>query len=1205
MTMQSKQNNNRGSNAPSSFATASDLEALLSGGAATPTPKTATNPAPKPAAPSKIATASDLEALLSGQATTPAPVTQSTSVEPSKPVAEPSKPVTEPKKSWWESANERLSAPKALSSQRGRGFVAEENKADQAKAAAPLAPDAVTFESLYKDDDKFKIVNDMMSVIGKGWDGKQPKEDVVKDFTRYWRSIGNANSPTLAGLANRVSNTNAADRQKLGKGFELASSVPSFWRRGAEPGLSKVWHTISDTIFDPGSYIGLGAGAVAKQLVGRTAAKEAVKRSLTPALVAGATDAGVAAAIDFEQQKTEHQLKDAAAGTETPFKLDKFQTAVSALLSGGLTAAGTKQVSNLARPPGSSLKKKLDAIPDPVAETEIKTEAKKEVVDGVVTQMDEEVRKYVKANGEAILGAIGPESVVADAKIRTKLSEAAVDVAVNVIKNDPTFAPKEGQLVSDAINRVFASLETDEITDAALESAIRQAGLTPEQFAAANSASITEAARLMQQYSTVAKMMNRLRTIDPDFNKEMENLYKGFEMRPSHVNQAYSLVKSGLHASKGVMVSGVDTTMRNVMAATENLTIGTTAKLMEGTAYTIGQATYSLMRGKVGEAVSEFGPNMAKTLEDTFKGLYYLANKGLANDLSDLLTMDNPAIRARMMGSQEDVRGIASSGVDKVVGMLNVLNSIQDSFFRRAAFAESVDRQLSDVGLDLMTILKENGTIPKDVISRASDDALKATMSYTPRITAGGNVLNPVTGKMEPKINTIDVKAERLAGLFVNKAEDSVIANVLVPFPRFMANALAWTYRHSPFGVVSITGDIRTARAAAEAGDEASRIAAVRKAYNNGARALMGTTAFLAAIKYRQDNQDVEPTVVRNDDGSVTDVSTMWPIPQYLALADVFVKWDKGLEADAKKATEVLLGMKVPAGAQATFIDTILEMSDSEDKMQDLLKGGTKMVGDLFGRVTQPFVTKQVFDVADMLNEDTAARDPNVVKDPDSLTELAVNRVRNRLGPLKYDLDKAVPKGGDINTIERRGEVLHRIIGVRFTYEGSELQRTMNELGLKPYKVLGKTTGDKAIDNKIAMRLNEIVPERVKMLERDWSDTQYPTERGALGKKVFGTDKRISRQIESDSVKNMIMGVAAETTKIILDKEVTDVKKRAKMYYQALPAARRRAIRQVYESKYNKPLEEVDAYEKAEELNALIDAQTFKYNTGGFVQRRQ
>jgi hypothetical protein len=414
--------------------------------------------------------------------------------------------------------------------------------------------------------------------------------------------------------------------------------------------------------------------------------------------------------------------------------------------------------------------------------------------------------------------------------------------------------------------------------------------------------------------------------------------------------------------------------------------------------------------------------------------------------------------------------------------------------------------------------------------------------------------------------------------------------NVMVPFPRFMANALAWTYRHSPFGVISTPGDIARIRAASAAGDEASRIAATREAYNHGASALIGTSAFLAAIKYRQDNQDIDPTFIRNDDGSVTDTSTTWPLPQYLALADVFVKHDKGLEADSRKAMETLLGIKVPAGAQATFIDTILATSESDDKLDDAIKGATKMVADVFGRFTQPFLTKQVFDVVDMLNQDTAARDPNVVEDPESWTEPAINRLKNRLGPLKYDLEKAVPKGGDVNTIEREGEVINRIVGVRFAYEGSDLQKLMRTYGIKDFDVFNKPTGDKALDNEITKAINEVLPERVQLL------VNSPDFKNS----IKGEDMSIAR----DSLKNMIRGVVTEVSKAKLE-QIQDPAKRAKLFYRSLPSERRKQINREYERRNGVSLEEVNDYEKAESINAEIDAQTFKYNKGGFVQRRQ
>jgi len=712
-------------------------------------------------------------------------------------------------------------------------------------------------------------------------------------------------------------------------------------------------------------------------------------------------------------------------------------------------------------------------------------------------------------------------------------------------------------------------------------------------------------------------MTNRLKTIDPAFDKEMKKLYPDITVDGgAWVNTIKPFLRNTEQFTKAAVVSGVATTMRNVMGGINNVTFGTASRLLEGTIYSLNKAGQTLMRGKPVDTVTGFGKDMGKAISDSLRPLYYLGNKGLSKDLSEMIASNNPAIMARLMGKQEG-QEVANSAMNRVAESINVINSLQDGFFRRAAFAESVDRQLSKVGLDMYEVLAKNGTVPSDVIAKAIDDALKFTMSYAPKETAGGNIKKMVNGVevRAPKIDTADVAVERTAGKVVNWFETSLGASVIIPFPRFMANALAWQYRHSPFGLLSTPGDIKVMRAARANGDEAGQIAATQAAVEHGSKALVGTAAFLAAINYRKENQDIPATAIRNEDGTYVDVSPMWPAPFFLAVADYVVKKHNGLDGDSKKMTELLLGMKVPAGSQGAIIDGFYEVFDSDDKWDEAVKAMANAAAGVLGRVTQPFVTQQLMDLSDSLNDDTLVRDAKVVDDPSSYTEGAVNYLRNRTPFMKGDLEPSTSRGGDATDIEykedgstedkfrirREGELINRIIGIRRVPDGNELQKTMTELGIESFKVFGKPTGDRRLDNKITEEVNKVLPDRIAaLMTHDYSDTKFNDS----GKTHWLLGKKESRTVQRNAIRDEIKSTVAETAERVISD--VDNKARAKIEYRKLPKDTRRLVRQMYADRNNgKELEEVNDYEAATALAEEIVARTPKFNKGGFVSRRQ
>jgi hypothetical protein len=411
-----------------------------------------------------------------------------------------------------------------------------------------------------------------------------------------------------------------------------------------------------------------------------------------------------------------------------------------------------------------------------------------------------------------------------------------------------------------------------------------------------------------------------------------------------------------------------------------------------------------------------------------------------------------------------------------------------------------------------------------------------------------------------------------------------------------MANAMAFQYRHSPFGMISAIGDFNRLHGASKAGaDQATQVALRHQALEHSMQAVVGTAALAAAIQYRRENQDTTWGQVKNDDGSVTDVRSIFPSAPYLVVADAWVKlWGTGLKGEnqgegvsfnSKELIETLIGMKTPAGSQNTFIDTMVNALNSDDAAEELTKSVGKVFGDFAGRFTQPFVVKQVYDFIDAMRGEDIARDPNVTELTGwgGLGETMVQTVQAKLPIAKESLPKAVPKFEEADDIERKGEFFARIFGARSSYEGSELNQEFNRLGLLPYKLVGRRTGNTAVDRKIIEAINDkVLPDALTLIKSpSYLNQKSDIERRSDLTKLLSERVAVVRE-------DTIAGV--------------DASAKAKLWYRSQSNTNKSRIRAEYKRRTGKDIEEEDDYTKAEGL--LKGLNEMGYNKGGFVTRR-
>ena len=1034
--------------------------------------------------------------------------------------------------------------------------------------AKPEAP-KFDYKELYTNPELFKIVQDYTkAATGTEYKEGQNKEQFVAGFMsnlrgQEWNTFSN-----IAAL-NKLKNAPMSDREKLAAGTRLFDQVKSATEEGGQPGMAPYVDIAKSALTDLTNYIGFGVATAGKKMIAKEATKAATASLLkaTPAAVTAAT-MGTEAVIGAGQNIVE-QKKQQAVSTElgqTPKDLDATQIGLAALIGsvGGFFEAkgamavpagktGAEQLTDI-------LKKKAAAPKDPNAPV---TSVERVLIDPVTENMDKVVEDFIKIEGRRILDEVNPATALTDAKVQKDMSARAVRVAMHVIEQDPTFRLKPGQQTSSAINEVFSNL--DNVNDAVLEQAIRKEGLTPDDFAKANKMTVSEAAQVMQQYSAASKVLKRMTEIDPVIKQQVDELFAKPDSQVSALGRVGQAIRFAERESKAFIVSGIGTTVRNVLGTTVGLTYNSAASLVEGALYTVGRTLDGAAKG---QRLTTAMRSLGDTMSDAFSVYGYMAKGGLSTEVTDTLLQHNPALRNNILSATQES---STTELSKAAQVFNTLNVAQDAFFRKAIFNASVEKHMRRAGLDMYETIGQGKTIPASILQQATDETLKATFSYTPKVQKQG-------------IQTFEAGAEAAGNLFV-KAAEFPGGSLIATFPRFMSNAIAFQYRYSIFGAASGMEDLLQGSLLKSAGSSGGE-ALIRKGQENIAKGVVGTAALAAAYDYRLSNQDTDWYNMKQDDGSTVDTRSVFPLGPTLAVADFMAKRKLGLEPKTAEMVESIVGMKMPAGTQNQFLDQVFAAMSSEKEADKMEVALGKVLGDFVARFSQPFVFKSAYEFFDLFREEGAIqRDPNVITaegSGDRFLEAATNRVQGKLPVLKESLPEAVPRLRE-GPVYKEGEFFYSLVGVREAPPKTVAEKEIVRLGIDPFKLYGPSSGDRLYDRAFVEAANPLV---INAIERTLANKRYqaltPTE----------------QKLALTNVVRDVTGIARDKTDgKFMSEDLLRVKK---MRFDKLSQDQRKVINERYARDNNGvTLEEAKDYKAVDKYEAMLGNLAFA--KGGVV----
>lgn len=1032
--------------------------------------------------------------------------------------------------------------PAAKVTQITKGIMAKQRE-ERAEIERYERENKVDFPDLYQKPENFNVIKDYMTArFGKMGEQKKDEsnEDYAKRFATEMRKIEYNTTLNAVPELNWIANAKPADAEKAGKAIDLWDRVPFAVSKGGQEGVRPYAETAMAIASDPLTYMGVGIGQFGKYAAARGVLKKAFSTATRTGVTAAAVEAPISAGSNIVQQR----IRIESGAAEGPVSLTEAATAgvLGSVLS-GFEAAGA------ARKPATykqDLEKALAAKKSPVIDKDAQ-----QLTEGFNREMEDILKQFDIFEGRKTLDTLSPETELTQAQIRKDINSRAVNVAMYVMLADPTFRPKKGQLYSEAVRDLFMS--TDKIDDITLEASLKRANVTPAEFAQASLTTVGDAARIMQSYSVLARVLGRLSDLDPETDALIKQLYGRDEDMTSAMGMFGNAIKRLEKESKALVVSSIGTTVRNIYGSTGALTLDAASRLLEGTIYETGKVLKTAADGTYQRG--DLTKGMRGIIQDAFGTAAYLTNTGFTSEVVDKLLADNPAIQKQIFSALQES---GDEKLSKAARVANTLNVAQDALFRKAVFTSSVERQLRRVGIDMYDLIANDKTIPPDVLKNAGDEALKATFSYMPKPSRKGQV-------------TMEAQAEGVANKFVSFFENLPGGSLLVTFPRFMTNAMAFQYKYSPFGAASGMSDVLAAGKRALTDQEgANRL--YREGLEKFSRGTVGTAALYAAYKYRMENQDTEWYNVQGEDGSTVDVRAIFPAGPWLAVGDLVAKMKLGKFEDANvgEAMEAIAGMKMPAGTQKTILDSLPELMAGEGKEADKFKKAMgQILGDFAGRFIQPgqpFLA--YFDLMD--RESQLARDPNVITGEDIVSEAAMNRIKAKLPGLKEELPVAVRYLREEEPV-RAGEFFNILSGFRVVPRVNDLEKEFAKLNLDPYQMFG-ATGDKVYDRAVIKEAGQWI-KQVVVPRIDSREYNAMTDR----------EKKVAMSNN--------MSTALGAARAIVQGEMTskDKERVDKMAYNRLSQQRRLAINDMYKRDKGVTLEDAKDYASVYEYAARLE----------------
>ena len=623
----------------------------------------------------------------------------------------------------------------------------------------------------------------------------------------------------------------------------------------------------------------------------------------------------------------------------------------------------------------------------------------------------------------------------------TGLNQRVIDVGMEILEE--LEIPKNNNVkISDQLKEAVLLANTNPKFYKKFVDTLQRNNLTVEELSSVFRESISDSARRMQQLSVAKQSMKRmgqeLGEIAPD-----EGWYANF------AKEYTDIIRDLDNIRRGLLVSQIATAMRNNTAQIGRVGMHTLTEIYDG----ILNATFNPIKRAFGKET--------KPVDHTksFRLMMNLTkNKKQAKDLTEFLTKyyvnESDRLFTKYASEVADSsKAKALKSAQKMVDGLNFLNRMQEFWYRRGMFATSIQNTLANKGIDINKVGLNDDLLKylsPDDISKAVDDSLYFTYAKTPD--------NKFLKSFVDISNSIPF-----------------VTTGVLPFARFMANAIEFQFKHSPvgFGLLLRPKEIKKIAA----GDTTAF-----------SQAVVGSTLLLATIEAKRKGmgEDHKWYELETKSGKTIDMRPYFPLTPYLFVADVITRLEQGRNwGDAKDILQALTGAQFRAGASLSLVQNLIDGLSGLDTSEKINKFMSDFVADVLGGYLTPL---RMFN--DFIDQDQEFRRPEdtgeFIADTTNKLKTSIPVVREQFPEVESPTRAATPGRPDTVTLpvigaEVPGPLTRQLTGATVREEKNAAEREFDRLGFK-MRDIQPYSGNRKADQIKARYMGPMVEEIIGSL---------------------------------------------------------------------------------------------------------------------------
>ena len=788
----------------------------------------------------------------------------------------------------------------------------------QKRAPKPPATTSLTVDDVVNDPERLAKIRKMMSTTKDVYFETAPAEEVMESFMSHMRWL-NTNEVSTAREALNITVADEDTKAIYGEAYKIYDEMGSMFSNG------DAWNGMLDYggafVTSPSLWLGVGIGKIAgsagtkaaakvatsaainaatkqvAQKVGGTVATQAIKNELKNTAAKAAARYHIGGALAAEAPMAAMQdyfLQDMRMDTGVQDEYDFMQGAI-ATMAGGVGAI--PGIYTLRRSSNSTFAETGQLL-DESFKQRARTSAKR-IAPEVAKSLEKAQADWLKL-AEA---GIGFESNVPlqNAVLDWFFDVEAEDSLVRILQREGAdLSFEEGAFTRDMLRYAF-NLGDESLND--FNEAFKPLGVT-----------FGEATEILA--NTVRRGGQTLRkpSIASRFFKDMRNVSVAkSQSAKSIVENATEEAADDVELSAGNVVGYAQSVWKKMLVST----FPTTAVNVKGWAIArsaSAMADIALAGGLMGRAGIRAVIDPAGALKDVAKVRALAQNQTFA-----LQTLVDPFLSAEAFIAllekaptkvKKSMSGQIFGGVDdfgperfglnpnsKTVSAIEKTSDIaqrislvhaQDTLTKGVSGLTALDRESRIAFGKGIQQLIEDGEVWKltdEMWNKATTSVLRETFSED--LSMGKGFLAG-------------------AAKFVQNLSATPGIGFIVPFGKFLNNTVAFTYRHSPLAYLGVAG--RVFKGAPE--DDIAETAA---------RATVGTMAlaYLVAGEEEKQKEGLQWFERRNDDGSIEDITTVFPYSVYSLIGRMYHNWDKGEGMD-KGLVDSLLQQIGPLDALET-----------------------------------------------------------------------------------------------------------------------------------------------------------------------------------------------------------------------------------------------------------------------------------------------